>query len=167
MSMDTQLWVHTTEPDRDEFEEPSNSDMFLSKPEGGLWTSTLRDDGLCAWIQWLDTGSWNPPDETRVFALEPDPDADVVEIASVDDLERLNDQFSRSSAPGSCRQHPFAPLDFEEIAEEYDAIHLTERGQLETRLSWPGLYGWDCESTCWLSWRFSEWELVGPVKEIT
>ena len=37
-------------------------------------------------------------------------------------------------------------LDFEKIAENYDAIWLTEKGMQETRWSNPDLYGWDCET---------------------
>ena len=38
-------------------------------------------------------------------------------------------------------------LDFNKIAEDYDAIHLTEEGQWATRFSRPNtLYGWDCET---------------------
>ena len=38
-------------------------------------------------------------------------------------------------------------LDFENIARHYDAIHLTPKGQEDTRWSTPhNLYGWDCET---------------------
>ena len=39
--------------------------------------------------------------------------------------------------------------DFEKVALEFDAIHLTTRGMMETRFTpfeTPDLYGWDCES---------------------
>jgi len=41
-------------------------------------------------------------------------------------------------------------MDWERISKEYDAVMLTEDGQVHTRFSRPlSLYGWDCESTVW------------------
>lgn len=38
-------------------------------------------------------------------------------------------------------------IDFEKMAEDYDAFWLTENGQAETRFSRPfSLYGWDVET---------------------
>lgn len=39
-------------------------------------------------------------------------------------------------------------IDFEKIVvgNVYDAIKLTDKGQVETRFSRNNLYGWDCES---------------------
>lgn len=48
-------------------------------------------------------------------------------------------------------------LDYERIAQDYDAIHLTDEGQWATRLTYPmSLYGWDCECVLWFRWCFSE-----------
>ena len=36
--------------------------------------------------------------------------------------------------------------DFEKMVKMgYDAIYLTDKGQMETRFTMPDLYGWDCE----------------------
>ena len=41
-------------------------------------------------------------------------------------------------------------MDWEQISKEYDAVMLTEEGEIITRFSTPlSLHGWDCESTLW------------------
>ena len=45
--------------------------------------------------------------------------------------------------------------DFEQLAIDYDGVHITESGESATRHTEPGLYGWDCESTVWFRWAFS------------
>lgn len=37
-------------------------------------------------------------------------------------------------------------LDYEKLAEVYDGMLLTEKGETTTRYSPISLYGWDCES---------------------
>ena len=32
----------------------------------------------------------------------------------------------------------------------YDGVHLTAKGQCDTRMSNPNLHGWDVECTLWL-----------------
>jgi len=53
-------------------------------------------------------------------------------------------------------------LDFKHLPAEYDGLHLTNEGYLSTRSarSGPALVGWDCESTLWFRWIFSEWHEV-------
>lgn len=69
-----------------------------------------------------------------------------------------------------------AALDFERLKEDYDCIHLTGKGEAETRFPWMGLgsgkqdyksaslCGWDCESTCWLTFPFDKIEYIGGKK---
>ena len=66
---------------------------------------------------------------------------------------------------GRAEDHFFQPLDFERMAADFDAVHLTDEGQWATRLTQPSLYGWDCESTCWLRWAFERAE-PGPAVEL-
>lgn len=41
----------------------------------------------------------------------------------------------------------FPRLNFEIMSKDYDVIHLTQKGQIKTRLTHPhNLYGWDAES---------------------
>lgn len=158
-----QAFVHGEEPSPDRFDPPTNSDRMVNKPDGGLWTSTFREDGSCAWLDWCQAEHWGLSEESLLYALEPEPDILVVEIDSEADLHRIVDEWERDDLDRMVSRM-YAPLDFEAIATEYDAIHLTGNGQRETRFATPGLYGWDTECTLWLRWSFSAVECLGPVE---
>ena len=66
-------------------------------------------------------------DESKVYVI--DSLLDLVKCPMT--LEIVSDEFS---------------INFEKMAQKYDAIFLTEKGEAETRHSKPTLYGWDCES---------------------
>lgn len=61
------------------------------------------------------------------------------------------------------RRFDGGPSKKEAIAKKYDAVHLTSEGQWRTRHSTPNLYGWDCESTLWLRWKFEKVEYIGEM----
>lgn len=68
------------------------------------------------------------------------PNARIYTIDSYGDLERLAKQYKYNL---SISQY----LDFEALSKDYDAIELTDNGQIETRFSEPyNLYGWDIAS---------------------
>jgi hypothetical protein len=72
-------------------------------------------------------------------------------------------------------------VDFEKLSLDYDGFHLTKRGQIETQLPplhpnqykgiipyqirLPYLYGWDCESTLWFKWCFTDCIKIGQVRK--
>ena len=57
-------------------------------------------------------------------------------------------------------------LDFNKIAEDYDAIHLTEEGQWKTRNTYPNtLYGWDCETLLVLNFNAIDLNSIEKYKE--
>lgn len=159
----TQAFIDDTPPRRARFDPPTNRDQMPHKPDGGLWTSTLQEDGSCAWLDWCQAERWGLTAESKLYALEPEPDISVFEIDRDDDLQRALAEWRRGDvSPVVARM--FAPLDFEAMATEYDAIHLTEWGQVHTRHSHPSLYGWDTECTLWLRWSFRSVENCGPVR---
>jgi hypothetical protein len=156
-----QLWLARNgwpAPDPARFVAVRNPPGGFPKPAKGtcLWTSTLdAEDG---WIDWCLTESpgWL---EADFYLLYPSTAARVYEIDSYEDLERLVHRFPFADPFGSPYEHGLASLDWEAAAVEFDGIHLTARGQWATRLSHPlTLYGWDCESTCWLHFKFERWE---------
>ncbi len=163
MALGPQVWQQrrttNTPPNPDQLNPVSEALCGRAKPTGGLWTCTLDDDGG-GWIRWcLDTDFQGP--SFQLWRLDPDPAARVYTIDTLEDLLRLCDRF-----PAVC-DHPrdCAPLrrdladvwlGWRRVAEVYDAVHLTEKGQWRTRLSMPtNLYGWDCESTLWFRWAFT------------
>ena len=161
-SLGTQAFISENPPRPERFDPPTNTEQMVHKPTGGLWTSTLRDDGSCAWLEWCRAEHWGLTEASKLYALEPEPGIAVMEIDSEYDLQDVIDDWGRDDIrPALARS--FAPLDFEAIAEEYDAIHLTEWGEHHTRFTTPGLYGWDTECTLWLRWSFRSVESCGPI----
>lgn len=143
-----QLFIHPERPSAEKFEEPSNADGPPNKPDGGMWTSSY-EDGTCAWLRWVESEQWSPHpiDELEGWLLEPRDDLDLYVINSKTDLDAIMNEFSHEGLIPS-----MPTIDFEAIADVYDGIWLTARGQAETRFSMPGLYGWDCESTLHFSY---------------
>jgi len=163
----TQCFIHDTEPQAERFDPPKNTGQLVSKPEGGLWTSTLRADGTSGWLDWCQAENWGIGEESVLYALEPKADCSVLVIDSEDDLHTVLESYSRDETDFPSRIQMFAPLDFEALQERYDAIQLTENGQLETRFTTPGLYGWDSECSLWLRYEFDTVEEIGSVTEIS
>ena len=125
--------------------EPVRNTKFV-KPEGGLWTSTYTPDKKfpSAWVEWCVHEMQEWLEDVNFFLLIPRDDANVYVIDSYKDLKHLYKRFGISSEFG------FTIMDWEEIAKEYDAVMLTEEGEISTRFSTPlSLHGWDCESTLW------------------
>lgn len=138
------------------------------KPEhdGGLWTSTWQPGTGSGWIQWCIEESFDCDCDSPTFPvwkLTPDPAARVARIDSLADLEALVAAYPAADpewrAAGRFEHHP----DWQRIADDFDAVNLTDAGQWATRLTDPGLYGWDCESTLWLRWAFTAVEDLGRV----
>lgn len=166
-----QVFIHRERPEPSRFDRPTNKNDLMCKPDGGLWTSTLRSDGTTAWGEWCRAEDFAGGEYPR-WRLEPAPTVQLYEVDTEADLLRLLDVYQRTDTgsrrypsgttvgdhPDSVGAYPsgtFAQIDFEQMhAEGWDGIHLTEHGQRETRFSTPGLYGWDCESTLWLYWAF-------------
>jgi len=105
---------------------------FRNKPQGGLWTSPV--DSEYGWEDWSKDNDYG--DLTNHFDLYFE--GTVFEIDSVEDMNNLPWIEDESMHFVS-----FEPLVF----MGYDAIHLTDKGQADTRFTHPkSLYGWDCET---------------------
>lgn len=125
------------------------------KPEGGLWTSTYSEQTGGDWVKWClgeEFGTRNGTFSQHGWLLVPTRDARVLRVNNLEDLRRVVKAYRQKNAS----KYSFAALDFLQMAKDYDAMHLTEKGQWRTRFSRPGLYGWDCESTVWLRWKFQK-----------
>ena len=112
-----------------------------NKPFGGLWTSSydLENPNFC---EWGDFAFGKP---ISVYLLQIEITGEIYEIDSYEDFMILLNMYPL------CLEHfPDKELNFEAIFKNYQAIHLTCKGQAETRLEFPyNLYGWDTESTLW------------------
>lgn len=165
--MNDQMYLSESHPEEPSFEPVENKDDAIHKPLGGLWTSSLLDGINSRWLEWVRANSFYT-DETRVYTLGVPHGVDVLTIDSISDLHDALDSYQREMEPAGSVQlqaKQFAPLDFEALAEDYDAMRLTRNGQAETRFSNPGLYGWDTECTVWFDWVFSDVTDHGPIHD--
>ncbi len=99
------------------------------KPCGGLWSSPV--DSHWGWKDWSDSEDFG--DTSTFFEFDFYGRLFVVDsISDMDELPWISDRW----------------INFELLVfMGYDGIHLTEKGQEETRFTYPkSLYGWDCET---------------------
>ena len=103
------------------------------KPKGGLWASPINS--AYGWKEWCEAEEFGNLSSSFSFEFE----GNVLVIDSLHDMDKLP-WFEQGTG---CYA-----IDFEKInADGFDAILLTEKGQNETRFTFPrSLYGWDCES---------------------
>lgn len=137
--------------------EPEEQRLF-SKPLHGYWTSTyLGSERISEWAEWCRGEDFHCGSH-RLWLFQVDPVANVFHIDSCDDLILLHEKYGISITDD------YRSLDFKAIAGDYDGIHLTKKGQQETRFTHPyNLYGWDCESTVWFQWVFTDIQDAGLV----
>ena len=161
-----QVFVSHTKPTPDSVNEVAR-DLFW-KPRGGLWTSTLDDEGG-DWVRWLKDQDY-PLDDPRwggkLWRLEP-AEAHVCVIATPNDYNDLCDRFPYPDNPllGKGVKSMEKIIDWQSVALNYDALHVpTPRryrfGSLDIedyeRYYAAGLFfdTCDAESTCWFRWCF-------------
>lgn len=164
----TAVWAGPNEPTPQGFKPPfplGEREPAFFKPHGGMWTSPYEGEYGSAWCQWCLSEEFRIDREKpdfHLWLLEPDPEKRVYLIDSYEDLEALIDLYPSGPAfQGLSREWP----NWKGVSEDFDAIHLTEKGQWATRLTTPySLYGWDCESTLWFRWGFESVEDLGIVR---
>lgn len=116
-----------------------NQDYYFTKPKGGLWAS--RKDDESGWKNWCEKEEFRLDSFDRSFEFKL---KDSARILMLDRLDQLDDLPKINNA-----DHPYIKgdtfseccLDFEKLAQEYDAIELTNVG-----VFYWALYGWDCNS---------------------
>jgi hypothetical protein len=158
----TQLFIGVAAPMPELLTPVSNGDgahSIFVKPLGGLWTSTWNaEQHTSGWTEWCESEEFGAIHEKYWHLLTPKPESRIAVIDTLDDLLAFLRQYPRAMDARLAfmrNQH----LDYERMACDYDALHLTEEGQWRTRLTIPAnLYGWDCESTLWFRWCFERVE---------
>jgi len=102
------------------------------KPHGGLWASPINSKH--GWHDWCKNEEYDGIGNSFFIYWF------IGNILVIDNLKHAKEMPWRSCT--ILQEWP----DFEKIANlGVDAIHLTEKGEIETRFSNPSLYGWDCE----------------------
>jgi len=125
------------------------------KPSGGIWTSTFTPDKeFCSeWIEWVCREGLKEWATGNCVLVEPDEDARIYTIDSAEDLEKLYEKYPVVF-------NGIRDVNWPLVCRDFDAIHLTSRGQWCTRYKTPkyghslNLYGWDAESTFWCRPKF-------------
>lgn len=115
----------------------------IVKPRGGLWTSPVNSEH--DWGQWCMREEFYVDRLDKSFTLQLKPTARLFIIDSKEDLNRMPvfNRYPDLTTYG----HEIPSFDFERMADTWDAIWLTARGEWATRFSHPAsLYGWDCET---------------------
>lgn len=139
----------------------SNLGMGITnKPDGGLWTSTFDPRYGSGWVQFCYAEDVFVPDNELWMStlVYPRDDVRVYDINTLADLEMLIWRFPAKYP--EFRSYSDV-VNYEAASEFYDAIHLSDAGQWNTRLTVPNLYGWDCECTLRLNPAFSHIRVLG------
>lgn len=121
----------------------------MKPTQGGLWTSSYLSRGeFCSdWHRWTKDKNFMVPQLEDCWMITPDPDARIYNVDTFEDLKWLVQNY-RQTIP-TYRESEY-DIDWEKVAKDFDAVHLTTRGQIQTRYTKPGFYEWDAESTVWL-----------------
>lgn len=140
----------------------------FGKPPGALWTSTYETAWEEGWPWWLESEGYDypwsvrpMPDDGQIGWLLHPRECDVWQIDTAAEASEFLDEFAKNPYPEVTGIGAFDKIpDWEAvIASGIDAVRLTCPYDFEVRLG-MGLtfYGWDCESTAWLSWQFDSVE---------
>lgn len=112
------------------------SNRHFVKPKGGLWTSPVKSNH--SWKRWCIENDFHTRSLDKFFII----DITGANILTIEGPDQLYDLPSIELSYGM----QIRVLDFEKLMKKYDAIHLTEDGEISTRFTEFNLYGWDCES---------------------
>ena len=137
--LDTQVTFTKAPLDKELFQSIKNT--MYNKPEGGLWSSTYTSNKpyFSEWQKFcIEDYADGLNDHMTIFEIKDN--TRIYQIDSYDDLKILHDNYGEKAIAY------ITTFDFEKMANDYDIIHMTTKGQRETRLSLPlCLYGWDVE----------------------
>lgn len=114
---------------------PIKNQGWLNKPVGGLWTSPI--DSNKSWENFCKSEGLEEFINKPYFIIKLKQRTKLLVINSYKNIKLL------PTFEGIIQ----TTIDFINLANYYDAIWLTDKGQIETRFSSPiSLHGWDCET---------------------
>ena len=136
---------------------------YVNKPSGGFWTSPLGSE--YGWEHWCRDNELEWLGDPWHLTVAGTPRVLVIDSAA--DLDAAFERWPHVSEWGDERRWTDRGLDWTKIAEEYDAVWLTERGHFDSRLRGidaPSTYSWDCETVLWFRWCFDRVERVDAAR---
>jgi hypothetical protein len=110
------------------------------KAGGGLFTSTYNEEYGSDWVQWCLGNDFCVPEAElwTGYILTPSIDAKVLTVDSFDDLHKVHKEYkSQVDGPPAVQDLLGRYLDFEQMAKDYDAFHVTQKGEWATRYTHP------------------------------
>lgn len=133
--------------------------IYSVKPLGGLWLSPLNNTQCTKWGNWLKREKWFLDEDPASFVhqtISLIQDSRILTISSWGDFQEILSKYLLLHPDFEERLEwdlPSEFIDFEQMAEDWDGLYLTARGQASTRfgpggllMNTPNLYGWDLES---------------------
>lgn len=114
------------------------------KPVGGIWASPI--DAEYGWIDWNETEQFAECNLDNAFGFTLSDGARVLQITSHGQLMQIAEEYEAYIPFGMrdiAKMTGSVILDFEELAEDYDAIEVSISSD---RQLYHDLYGWDCDS---------------------
>lgn len=163
-----QVFVSESVPEPEALD-PIKNDYFWKPRSGGLWTSTLNDEGG-GWLRWLhgegyslDQERWGgklwqlePAEANLYVAWSPKEFRELVRRYPHPEMEDFNTRIRAVSVSGFGEDF-YLWVDWEEMSKDYDGLHVP------TPYSWRFhddhaasmfFYSMDAECTCWFRWCF-------------
>lgn len=141
----------------------NNQIGHVTKPDinTGLWASLFTHDNFVSeWHEFVyDEMNYLLDEYRSVYKFELKFNARIFTIDNKSDLCELAKKYKISNI-----NTPFLMLDFEKMCDEYDAIHLTSRGQELTRFGDINLYGWDVDSLLILNFDCINLDSIKPIE---
>jgi len=122
---------------------------------GGLWTSSFVPEGkFCSdWHRWTSEEKYMTFKLKDCWMVTADANARIYEISSLKDLLWLVKNYSVPEPRFYSGKDVLDEydLDWEKVAKDFDAVHLTRAGRINTQDTKPGFHRWDVESVVWLN----------------
>jgi hypothetical protein len=178
--MQAQLHIGKDCPAPELLEPITTLDYGWNKPNGGIWSSNYdTQTGFSVWVFAMIKAWGYAPNgafdfrTTPRYVLEVDSNTRILTIASSADWQAVRGAYRMQKEyvppalwPGELaglisKRRNIAPLNFDRIAAEYDALYLTQSGYDETFDQPNGTFGWEAESTCWFRWCFTKVTDIG------
>lgn len=145
------FWPRQDKPPSKELIEPVIG--YWQKPLGGLWTSTMTEEGLSDWVSWCRIQEFDYAPARLAYVLIPRKDAKILTINCGEDLAAIKDKYAGKPEVLSY----YTSINWKAIGDDYDGVHLTCSGNQKLHLSMPmDLNSWDVESTVWYRWVFED-----------
>ena len=135
---------------------PISNEGLAYKPRGGIWTSPYRPQYGSEWAYFVETEGMESKSKQQQWLVQPKPELKILVVDSSETLKSL------PHLPPKIPGDDVHPLNYEAIAQEYDALVIKEEvirsGSVNNEV-----YTFDIESTIWFGtrgWPFESIQLL-------